>query len=445
MSGLPEQDDPEAKKVQELYQAILLLNDEKQRVAFLEKETAGNPELRRKVVNLWVKKKDKPTAPMAKPDFFADNSIGPGSGSDGKYIQGGKYILVDSIGEGGMGSVYLAKQTRPLQRLVAIKFIKPETGMQATQARFDSEWRSMAIMEHPNIARIYDAGTSEKGAPFFVMEYFQGKPITRFCDLNRFTLRQRLELFVTVCRAIQHAHDKGIIHRDIKPSNILVAMQEDTPVPKVIDFGLAKSLSSRVVERKRLTNMGAVLGTFEYMSPEQAGPDPEKVDERSDVYSLGVLLYELMTGINPLNTKIDLNSKTGEILRAIRTETTLSPSGALSRIKYLGEIPNSRKSKAVKLVSTIKGELDAIIMKAIDGNPENRYQTPLALARDILHYLHDEPVEVFEASPFYPVMRFVRKNWYGVIVTVVAAFLFLLIMILAASGRIHFGDPGLTP
>lgn len=439
------QSEGDAQRAELLFQAILLLNDERERVAFLEKETAGNPSLRRIVVERWVKQKDKPASKMVRAlspnEKKEDSKIGPGSGPDGKYIAGGKYILVDPIGQGGMGSVFLAKQTRPLQRLVAIKFIRPDAEFQSTDQRFDSEWRAMSLMEHPNIATVFDVGTTEKNHAYFVMEYFPGKPITKFCDQRQFNVQQRLELFLSVCRAIQHAHDKGIIHRDIKPSNVLVNMLNDSPVAKVIDFGLAKSLSSRLLDRKRLTQAGSVLGTLEYMSPEQAGPNPELVDERSDVFSLGMLLYELISGVNPLDTKIQPNSKTGEILKAIIREVPPPPSHVLSKMKYLGEIPNQRNCKSSTLIRYIQGDLDSIIMKALERDPNRRYQTPLALARDIQHYLRGEPVEALENNVVYLFKHQVNKNLPWVIAGTWMAALVLLFFLALAMGWIHLGRP----
>ncbi len=441
LEGMDEQ------KVQDLYQSILLMNDENQRVCFLEKETAGQPELRRRVVQLWVAKQTKPDSKQVKKidPFSQPPSQGPGGGQDGKYIQGGKYILIDPIGEGGMGSVYLAKQTRPLQRLVAIKFIKTKNDVRVPLERFDAEWRAMALMEHPNITRIYDAGTTEKGHPFFVMEYFRGKPITKFCDSHRLDLEQRLELFLPICLAIQHAHDKGIIHRDIKPSNILVAFSEDQPLAKVIDFGLAKSISSPILDRRQLTTAGAVIGTFEYMSPEQASLDPDKIDERSDIYALGVVLYELLAGINPLNTKIDLKSKTEEILKSILHDAPLCPSKALARLTYLGDIPIDRKCRPTSFIPRFRGELDAIVMKAIDLNPDNRYQSPGALAREIRHFLRGEPVEILEDHLFYRLRKSAWRHRALYVALAVTLFWLAVLSIAAVRGVIRFSESAFSP
>ena len=212
----------------------------------------------------------------------------------------GRYKLLQQIGEGGMGAVYMAEQTEPVRRRVALKIIKPGMDCRQVIARFEAERQALAMMDHQNIARVLDAGTTESGRPYFVMELVHGVPITQFCDENQLTPRQRLELFVPVCQAIQHAHQKGIIHRDVKPSNVLVTMYDDKPVPKVIDFGVAKAIEQRLTEKTMFTQFGAFVGTFEYMSPEQAEMNAFGVDTRSDIYSLGVLLYELLTGTTPL-------------------------------------------------------------------------------------------------------------------------------------------------
>src|SRR3954467_9239074 len=255
---------------------------------------------------------------------------GPRPGAEGPGATIGPYKLLQEIGEGGMGTVYMAEQTRPVRRKVALKVIKP--GMDPTQviARFEAERQALALMDHVNIARVLDAGATESGLPYFVMELVHGVPITRYCDDNRLTPRERLELFVPVCQAIQHAHQKGIIHRDVKPSNVLVTLYDGKPVPKVIDFGVAKAIEQRLTERTLFTQYGALVGTLEYMSPEQAEMSALGVDTRSDIYALGVLLYELLTGSTPLTPQRMKDAAFGEVLRMIKEEEPPRPSTRLS-------------------------------------------------------------------------------------------------------------------
>ncbi len=431
---------PERARVRELFQRILLLDDEKQRVKLIENETAGDSKLRNAVIQLWLAREEN-TEPVnaVRPDSKQlSEAPGPGGGENGNEIENGKYTLIDQIGEGGMGKVYSAKQNHPITRFVAIKFVKANNDRHTSIERFDSEWRALALMDHPNIARIYDSGISEKGHPFYAMEYFPGVSIAKFCDVQKYELKQRLELFLPVCRAVQHAHDKGIVHRDIKPSNILVGVSENQAVPKVIDFGLAKSLTSRLLDPKALTHKGSVVGTIDYMSPEQATLDPDQVDERSDVYALGVLLYELLAGINPHYTRIHPEKKTEAILQSIRVDIPLSPSEALARMRYLGEIPHNRNCRSSGFHRRFRGELDGIIMKAIEYKPQDRYQTAAALARDIQSYLQGEVVGIFDANPVY---RWRKAIWrHRVIsVAVVVSVLWSMILILSMFlGWVHF-------
>ena len=256
----------------------------------------------------------------------------------------GPYKLLQQIGEGGMGTVYMAEQTEPVRRRVALKIIKPGMDSRQVIARFEAERQALAMMDHQNIARVLDAGTTESGRPYFVMELVHGVPITQFCDENHLTPRQRLELFVPVCQAIQHAHQKGIIHRDVKPSNVLVTMYDDKPVPKVIDFGVAKAIEQRLTEKTMFTQFGAFVGTFEYMSPEQAQMNAFGVDTRSDIYSLGVLLYELLTGTTPLGRERLRKAAVDELVRLIKEEEALRPSVRLSSSNNLPKIAAARST-----------------------------------------------------------------------------------------------------
>src|SRR5262249_29745119 len=308
-------------------------------------------------------------------------------------VLAGRYKLLELIGEGGMGTVWMAQQTEPVQRLVAVKLIKPGMDSRAVLARFEAERQALALMDHPNIAKVHDAGATPDGRPFFVMELVKGVPITKYCDEHRLTPTERLELFVPVCQAIQHAHQKGIIHRDIKPSNVLVASYDGKPVPKVIDFGIAKATGQQLTEHTLVTGFGAVVGTLGYMSPEQAELDQLDIVTRSDIYSLGVRLYELLTGTTPLEKKRLKEAALLEVLRLIREEEPPRPSTRLSTTEELPSIAAKRGLEPKKLSGVVRGELDWIVMKALEKDRNRRYETANGLARDIERYLHDEPVQ----------------------------------------------------
>ncbi|HVK17123.1 MAG TPA: serine/threonine-protein kinase, partial [Fimbriiglobus sp.] len=287
----------------------------------------------------------------------------------------------------------MAEQTHPIQRRVALKITK--SGMDSRQviARFEAERQALAVMDHVNIARVLDAGATDAGMPYFVMELVHGVPITRYCDDNRLTPRERLELFVPVCQAIQHAHQKGIIHRDIKPSNVMVTLYDGKPVPKVIDFGVAKATEQKLTERTLFTQYGTMVGTLEYMSPEQAEMSALGVDTRSDIYSLGVLMFELLTGNTPLTHKTMKEAAYTEILRMIREDEPPKPSTRLSDSgEALASISANRHMEQAKLTRLVRGELDWIVMKCLEKDRNRRYATVNGLAMDVQRYLHDEPV-----------------------------------------------------
>jgi tetratricopeptide (TPR) repeat protein/tRNA A-37 threonylcarbamoyl transferase component Bud32 len=334
------------------------------------------------------------------------------------------------IGEGGMGVVYIAEQDKPVRRRVALKIIKPGMDSRAVLARFEAERQALALMDHPNIARVLDAGTTDSGRPFFVMELVKGTPITRFCDERRLTPRQRLELFVPVCQAIQHAHQKGIIHRDLKPSNVLIALYDDQPVPKVIDFGVAKATGPALTEHTLVTGFGGVIGTPEYMSPEQASLNNLDIDTRSDVYALGVLLYELLTGTTPVDRRSLGQAAVLEILRIVREVEPPTPSHRLSTLEGLPSFAASRGTEPARLAKLLRGELDWIVMKALEKDRARRYETTSALARDIERYLHDEVVEARPPSAGYRLRKFVRRHKGQVL----AASLVVLTLVLGTIG-----------
>src|SRR5207249_875796 len=343
----------------------------------------------------------------------------------------GPYKLLEQIGEGGFGVVFMAEQQEPLRRKVALKVIKPGMDSRQVIARFEAERQALAIMDHPNIAKVLDAGTTGEaeprplgsgedaplpngrgsGRPYFVMELVKGVPITDFCDQNQLTPRERLELFIPVCHAVQHAHQKGIIHRDIKPSNVMVTLHDGTPVPKIIDFGIAKAMGQQLTDKTLFTNFAQLVGTPLYMSPEQAGLSGLDVDTRSDIYSLGVLLYELLTGTTPFDKDRFKEAGYDEIRRIIREEEPPKPS---TRISTLGQaattLSTQRKSDKRKLSQLFRGELDWIVMKALEKDRSRRYETASGFAADVQRYLNDEPVQACPPSAGYRFRKFVRRN-----------------------------------
>jgi len=339
----------------------------------------------------------------------------------------GPYKLMHAIGAGGMGFVYLAEQQYPVRRQVALKIIKQGMDTERVIARFEAERQALAMMDHPNIAKVFDANTTDSGRPYFVMELVKGVPITRYCDSNRLTVRERLELFVPVCQAIQHAHQKGIIHRDIKPSNVLVAIYDAKPVPKVIDFGIAKATGQSLTDETMFTQVGAVIGTLEYMSPEQAQSSSLDIDTRSDIYSLGALLYELLTGVTPLASAKLREAAYLEMLRKIREDEPLSPSSRLSQSKEtLLTTSEQRKTDPDRLPRLLQGELDWIVMRALEKDRTRRYETASGFARDIERYLNGDPVEAGPPSATYRLRKFASKN--KVLLGTAAAFAALLIL-----------------
>jgi len=309
-----------------------------------------------------------------------------------------------------MGVVYRARQSQPIRREVALKIIKPGMDSRQVITRFESERQALAVMEHTNIARVFDAGTTATGLPYFVMELVQGESITSYCDARRLTVAQRIELFVPVCRAIQHAHQKGILHRDLKPSNILVTEQDGKPVPKVIDFGLAKALGPQMSDATMVTNLGTVLGTLDYMSPEQADVGRHDVDTRADVYSLGAVLYELLTGATPLDRERLAEAGYLEVLRRIRDEDTPPPSVRTRRSTASAEVAEARRSHPARLPKILERELDWITMKALEKERGRRYETANGLGRDLERYLAGEPVEAAPPSARYRLAKFVRRH-----------------------------------
>lgn len=343
----------------------------------------------------------------------------------------GRYRLMEVIGEGGMGVVYVAVQTEPVRRRVALKVIKPGMDTRQVVARFEAERQALAMMDHPNIATAYDAGMTPAGRPYFVMELVRGLPITEYCDREALTIPERLELFVLVCRAVQHAHQKGIIHRDLKPTNVLVTVIDGVPTPKVIDFGVAKAIGQPLTEKTIYTGFHQFVGTPLYVSPEQADLAGTDVDTRSDIYSLGVLLYELLTGTTPFDSETLGRAAFDEMRRMIREDEPPRPSTRLGSLgEQLSTVSARRKADPKRLGSAVKGELDWVVMKALEKDRSRRYETASDLSQDLLRYLSDEPVRACPPSSWYRFRKFVRRNRRSVS----AASLILLALVAGVIG-----------
>ncbi len=343
----------------------------------------------------------------------------------------GVYKLLEPIGEGGFGVVFLAEQSTPVRRKVALKILKPGMDSRAVVARFEAERQALALMDHPHIARVFDGGTTASGRPYFVMEHVKGVTITEFCDQNHLTPRQRLGLFVQVCQAVQHAHQKGVIHRDLKPSNVLVSRHDTTPVVKVIDFGVAKAVGQVLTEKTLFTGVAQMIGTPLYMSPEQAGMSDLDVDTRSDVYSLGVLLYELLTGTTPIDKERFKTVGYDEIRRIIREEEPARPSTRLSTLGLVvSTVSTNRGTEPRRLSAALRGELDWIVMKALEKDRTRRYETANSFAADVRRYLADEPVQACPPSVGYRLRKFARRNRAPVLAAAVS----LLALVAGVAG-----------
>jgi WD40 repeat protein/serine/threonine protein kinase len=395
-----------------------------QRAAFLEAACGGDEALRHSV-ELLLRAHEKAG------DFLQRTPMCSSLATDRPSAEGpgsriGPYQLVQKIGEGGMGAVWMAEQTEPVCRRVALKFIKPGMDSRQVIARFEAERQALALMDHPGIAKVLDAGATSSGRPYFVMELVKGAPITSFCDDNRRTPRQRLELFVPVCQAVQHAHTKGIIHRDLKPSNVLVASHDGTPVVKVIDFGVAKAIGQQLTDKSVYTQFTQMVGTPLYMSPEQAGVSGLDIDTRTDIYALGVLLYELLTSTTPFDKERLGKAGYDEIRRIIREEEPARPS---TRLSTLGQAANTvsanRQCDPKRLSQLCRGELDWIVMKALEKDRNRRYETASAFAADVQRYLHDEPVQAGPPGAGYRLRKFVKRH-RGPVLAVAVVLLALL-------------------
>jgi serine/threonine protein kinase/WD40 repeat protein len=391
-----------------IFAQALDIESASERLAFLDRACGSNPALRAEVEAL-LHASGRSGDLLDLHENVADTRNLPACEGPGTVI--GPYKLLEHIGEGGMGIVWMAQQTDPIQRRVAVKVVKAGMDSKQVLARFEAERQALALMEHPNIAKVLDAGKTPSGRPYFVMELVKGQPITSYCDEKRLGVRARLELFGDVCRAVQHAHQKGIIHRDLKPSNVLVAPYDGKPVVKVIDFGVAKAAGQRLTDKTLFTGFGALVGTPEYMSPEQAEVNNQDIDTRSDIYSLGVLLYELLTGSTPLTRQRIKDAALLEVLRVIREEEPPRPSTRLSQSREsLQSISAQRQMEPAKLTKLVRGELDWMVMKALDKDRNRRYETANGFALDVQRYLRDEAVSACPPSALYRLRKFARRN-----------------------------------
>src|SRR5262245_46588720 len=394
------------------------------RAAFLDQACAGNVELRA-VVERLLQAHER--ADKVLPDHAPWLPGTEAQSTESVGINVGPYKLLEQIGEGGFGVVFMAEQQQPMRRRVALKVIKPGMDTRQVIARFEQERQALALMDHPSIARVLDAGTTDSGRPFFVMELIRGVPITQYCDQRQLAPRQRLELFVAVCQAVQHAHQKGIIHRDIKPTNVLVTLQDGRPQVKVIDFGVAKAMGQQLTERTLFTNFAQMIGTPLYMSPEQAELTSQDIDTRTDIYSLGVLLYELLTGTTPFEKQRFEQAAFDEIRRIIREEEPPRPSLRLSSLgDTLPSISALRHMEPGTLRKTVTGDLDWIAMKALEKDRNRRYETANSLALDVQRYLADEPVLACPPSAAYRFRKFARRNKRALVTIFVVAVAALL-------------------
>ncbi len=386
-----------------------------QRQAFVERACAGDAALQSRVERLVANHfqagnfLERPVV-VCNPDGTDGWQTAADANGAGTSI--GPYKLLELIGEGGMGLVYVAEQLHPIKRRLALKIIKPGMDSRQVVARFEAERQALAMMDHANIAKVHDGGTTEGGRPYFVMELVKGKPITDYCDKHRLTTRQRLELFLDVCHAVQHAHQKGIIHRDLKPSNVMVSLHDVRAVVKVIDFGVAKATGARLTDQSIYTGVAQMIGTPLYMSPEQAGLSDLDVDTRSDVYALGVLLYELLTGTTPFESETLKKVGYDEMRRIIREDEPPRPSTRLSTMQQarLSTIAERRRQEPRRLSYQVRGELDWIVMKALEKDRARRYESASAFAADVQRYLDDEPVAACPPSAGYRLRKLARRN-----------------------------------
>lgn len=394
-----------------IFAEALEIPDLAERDEFLDQACSGNVELRKEIdALLEAHQAENPLDHPPEYQVATELKNELSSLTEMGTIVADRYKLLEQIGEGGMGTVWVAEQFEPVRRKVALKLIKAGMDSKSVLARFEAERQALAMMDHPHIAKVLDGGLTESGRPYFVMEYVKGIPITEYCDTARLSVQERLNLFLQVCSAVQHAHQKGIIHRDLKPSNVLVAPYDDKPVPKVIDFGLAKAMNQSLTDKTLHTAHEMVLGTPLYMSPEQAQLNNLDVDTRTDIYALGVLLYELLTGTTPFEKDSFKTAAWDEVRRIIREVDPPRPSLRLSSTQTLPTVAACRHTEPVKLTQQIRGDLDWIVMKAMEKDRQRRYETANGLARDLERYLADEVIEARPPSSSYKLLKYYRRN-----------------------------------
>jgi serine/threonine protein kinase/tetratricopeptide (TPR) repeat protein len=428
----------------ELFIAARRLDGAADRAALLAQECGGDMVLRRQV-EMLLGEQEGLGGFLERPALDADDApVGPGSVAEATEISGtmiGPYKLLEQIGEGGFGVVYMAEQQQPVRRKVAVKVIKPGMDSRLVIARFEAERQALALMEHPNIAKVLDGGTVPPGAhttglanlPYFVMELVRGIPITEYCDRNNLPPRRRLELFVSVCRAVQHAHQKGVIHRDLKPTNVLVTLHDGLPVPKLIDFGIAKAIGQQLTEKTLFTGFAQMIGSPLYMSPEQAELSGLDIDTRADIYALGVLLYELLTGKTPFDSERLRTVSYDEMRRIIREEEPPRPSARLTtQGQATATVSALRQIHPRQLSTVLRGELDWIVMKALDKDRSRRYESAAAFAADVERYMREEPVEAGPPTAWYRWRKFARRHRSALAMT--AVMISAIILGIAAVG-----------
>lgn len=423
--------------IDEIFLAALEKETPEERAEYLDQVCGDNAELRQRVERL-LEAHPKAENFMERPAANIEPTLPFPEIAERPGMVIGRYKLLHEMGKGGFGIVFMAEQQEPVTRRVALKVIKPGMDTKEVVARFESERQALAMMDHPNIAKVYDAGATDSGRPFFVMELVKGIPITEYCEQNNLSVKERLELFVSVSQAIHHAHQKGIIHRDLKPSNILTTLQHGTPVVKVIDFGVAKAISQKLTARTLATDPGRIIGTPLYMSPEQAEMSALDVDTRTDIYSLGVLLYELLTGATPFDKQRLREAAYDEIRRIIREEEPQKPSTKISTIgETATEVAQHRKTEPKKLSALLQGDLDWIVMKSLEKDRTRRYETAKDFADDVIRHMDHKPVEAGPPSTAYRVSKFVKRHKavVAVAMTIVAS---LLLGLLGLSAGLSY-------